>query len=63
VSDWWYIAIAYTAVWGGLAVYAIFMARRVTQARIVAQRLREMSEVETEMRLPEGATCDTPPVP
>jgi hypothetical protein len=40
VSDWGYVTIAFTVVWGSLAVYAIVMARRVTQAQQVTARLR-----------------------
>ncbi len=41
MSDWAYIAIAFTVVWGGLAVYALVLARRVTQAAEVERRLQE----------------------
>jgi hypothetical protein len=41
VSNWGYVTIAYTVVWGSLAVYAIVLARRVSQAREVAARLRD----------------------
>lgn len=40
VPDWGYITIAYTLVWGSLAVYAATLARRVTQAQNVARTLR-----------------------
>lgn len=40
MSNWGYVAIAYTVVWGSLAIYALLLARRVSQARKVAQQLR-----------------------
>lgn len=40
MSNWWYVAIAYTVVWGALALYGLALARRVTQAQRVADRLR-----------------------
>jgi hypothetical protein len=45
VSNWAYVAIAYTVVWGSLAIYALILARRVAQARKVTQRLRDQSSV------------------
>ena len=62
MSDWAYVAIAYTVVWGSLAVYAIVMARRVTQAERVERSLRDAVETE---QSPEQDTvlCDTPPAP
>lgn len=42
VSNWGYVAIAYTVVWGGLALYGLLMARRVAQAQRVSERLRGM---------------------
>jgi hypothetical protein len=62
VSDWTYVALAFTVVWGALAVYALVLARRVTQARIVAEKLREARQAE----LPQdrdSAVCDAPPAP
>lgn len=61
MSDWSYVAIAYTVVWGSLAVYALVLARRVTQARQVARRLRDAAPDDTSE--PEGETlsCDVPP--
>ena len=41
MSNWGYVAIAYTVVWGSLALYALLLARRVSQARKLAQQLRE----------------------
>jgi hypothetical protein len=41
VSSWTYVAIAYTVVWGALAVYALLLARRVAQAKEVERRLED----------------------
>jgi hypothetical protein len=57
------VTIAYLAVWGGLAVYALILARRVTQAKEVADALREALEHGPETPDSETAACDTPPVP
>lgn len=48
VPDWAYIAIAYTVVWGSLAVYAILLARRVAQTREVARSLNRSLSGENE---------------
>jgi CcmD family protein len=59
VSDWGYIVIAYVAVWGALAVYALVLARRVRQAEIVARKLRDALAEE---RRPENdLLCEAPP--
>jgi CcmD family protein len=63
VSNWAYVTIAYLAVWGGLAVYAVILARRVTQAKEVADALRDALEQSPETPDQESAACDTPPVP
>jgi hypothetical protein len=54
VPDWAYIAMAYTVVWGALAGYALLLARRVTQAEMVDQRLQEPGPER------DGA-CEVPP--
>ena len=41
VSSWAYVALAYTVVWGALAVYALVLARRVRQAQRVADTLHD----------------------
>lgn len=46
VSNWGFVAIAYTVVWGSLAAYALFLARRVVRARRVANQLRDMLRQE-----------------
>ena len=53
MSNWAYVAIAYTVVWGSLAVYAVFLARRVAQARKAVQRLRDEPVVGSSTE-PEG---------
>ena len=63
VSNWGYIALAYTVVWGSLAVYAIVLARRVAQASRVAAALRQsLSEGGSPVER-DGTSCDAPPVP
>lgn len=56
MSNWAYVAIAYTVVWGSLAVYAVVLARRVAQARRAVQRLRDEpgsgTSIETEGQEP-----------
>lgn len=42
MSNWSYVAIAYTVVWGGLALYALTLARRVHQAGRLDRQLRAM---------------------
>jgi len=72
VSSWAYVAIAYTVAWGGLAVYAVLLARRVAQARRVARELNDVVERSpSHSALPQGhavdeqdsAVCDAPPAP
>ena len=76
MSNWAYVAIAYTVVWGGLAVYGVALARRVAQARRVARELNEVvqgSPAHSAPPHPEGtrhsvdeqdsAVCDAPPAP
>lgn len=41
MSNWGYVALAYTVVWGSLAAYAVLLARRVIQARQIARQLRD----------------------
>lgn len=58
MSEWAYVAIAYTVAWGGLAVYALALARRVTQARKVDAALKGAAETE------QGeVACDDPSAP
>lgn len=63
MSNWAYVAIAYTVVWGSLAVYALLLARRVTQAREVDRVLRDSARAETEGERQDDALCDVPPAP
>lgn len=63
MSNWSYVALAFTVVWGSLAVYALVLARRVAQARQVARKLADTRQ--TDQAGPEQDTmlCDTPPAP
>ncbi len=61
VSDWAYVAIAYTAVWGSLAVYAVVLARRVAQAHRVEGELEQA--LDGEQSNEDSALCDAPPAP
>lgn len=63
MSNWAFVAIAYTLVWGSLALYALLLARRVTQARAVTQALQRSVENEWKAVEQDGAACDTPPAP
>lgn len=79
MSDWWYVTIAYAVAWGGVALYAAALARRVVAARRLERRLREMVENDATASLvpgypqhPQGAgwkaegdrsACDVPPAP
>jgi hypothetical protein len=57
VSEWGYVAAAFTLVWASLAVYAIALARRVNQAERVDESLREAVEAE------DATACDVQPAP
>jgi len=63
VSNWAYVAIAYTVVWGSLAVYAVLLARRVVQARDVARRMSEVAGADTEAAQADKTVCDGAPAP
>lgn len=63
MSNWDYVAIAYTVGWGSIAAYALVLARRVTQARRVAQSLKDATQTETEPIMQDTAVCDGPPAP
>ncbi len=63
MSNWFYVTLAYTVVWGSLAVYAIALARRVAAAREVARSLREAALQERERIDQDSALCDAPPAP
>lgn len=63
MSNWAYVALAYTVVWGSLALYAVILARRVAQTRESTRRLRDMLAGEEQREQRENAVCDTPPVP
>jgi hypothetical protein len=55
MSDWSYVAIAYTIVWGGLAAYALALARRVYQANALDRQLSVLSSASDGG---ESDTCD-----
>lgn len=57
MSEWGYVAAAFTLVWASLAVYAIALARRVNQAERVDESLREAVEAE------DATACDVQPAP
>lgn len=63
MSDWTYVAVAFTIVWGSLVIYAIVLARRVSQARAVARGLRESLESRNRHLEQDHAVCDAPPAP
>jgi hypothetical protein len=63
LSNWAFVAIAYTLVWGSVAVYALLLARRVAQARDVTQVLQQSVEPERQALERDGTACDTPPAP
>jgi hypothetical protein len=59
LSNWAYVAMAYTLVWGSIAIYAVLLARRVAQTRDATTTLRET--LESERQAGDGSLCDTPP--
>jgi hypothetical protein len=63
LSNWAFVAIAYTLVWGSVALYALLLARRVAQARDVTQALQRSVEPERQALERDGTACDTPPAP
>lgn len=58
MSDWAYVAIAYTVVWASLAGYAILLARRVSLSRNVTRTLHDSVGTDPQT---DTAVCDTPP--
>ncbi len=60
MSNWAYVAIAYTVVWGALAVYALVLARRVTQARGVSRGLGDALAGKIEADQQDNQLCETP---
>jgi len=63
LSNWGFVAIAYTLVWGSVAIYALVLARRVAQARQVTQILQQSLQNEMQAVEEDGTVCDTPPAP
>ena len=63
LSSWGFVAIAYTLVWGSVAIYAFLLARRVAQARDVTRMLHQSPENEMPAVDQDGTVCDTPPAP
>jgi hypothetical protein len=57
VSEWSYVAAAFTLVWASLVIYALVLARRVTQAQRVEESLRDAAGGE------DTTVCDVQPVP
>lgn len=57
MSEWAYVAASFTLVWAALVIYALALARRVTQAHRVDERLQEALQGE------DTATCDIQPAP
>lgn len=60
MSNWAYVAIAYTVVWGALAVYALVLARRVTQARRVSRGLGDTLAGKTVADQQDNQLCEAP---
>ena len=60
MSNWAYVAIAYTVVWGALAVYALVLARRVTQARRVSRGLENSPAGSIQTDQQDSTLCETP---
>jgi hypothetical protein len=56
-SEWGYVAASFILVWGALVVYALVLARRVTQAQRVEESLRDAAGGE------DTAVCDVQPAP
>lgn len=63
MSNWGFVAIAYTLVWGSVAAYALLLARRVAQARAVTQALQKSLQNDMQAVEKDGTICDTPPAP
>jgi hypothetical protein len=63
LSNWAFVATAYSLVWGSVALYALLLARRVAQARDVTRVLQRSVENERQAVERDGAVCDTPPAP
>jgi hypothetical protein len=63
LSNWGFVAIAYTLVWGSVAMYALLLARRVAQARDATRMLHQSLEHEIQAVEKDGTVCDTPPAP
>lgn len=61
MSDWFYVAVAYGAVGGSLAVYVLLLARRVSQATQVAQELKTALAQQVPVDQ-DHVSCDTPRV-
>ncbi len=60
MSNWAFVAIAYTIVWGALAVYALVLARRVTQARRVSRGMEDALDGKIQADQQDGTLCETP---
>lgn len=60
MSEWAYVALAFTLVWGSLAIYAALLARRVVQAREVAARLQDALTGDEVVQQRDATVCDAP---
>jgi hypothetical protein len=56
-SEWGYVAVSFILVWAALVIYALLLARRVTQAQQVEESLRDAAGGE------DTAVCDVQPAP
>ncbi len=69
MSNWSYVALAFGVAWTALILYALLLARRVSQAQRIAQTMRAVQQERTEdsvARSPDGGDsplCDAPPAP
>jgi hypothetical protein len=55
--EWGYVAVSFILVWGALVMYALLLARRVTQAHLVEESLRNAAGGE------DTPVCDVQPAP
>lgn len=60
MSEWAYVALAFTVVWASLAMYGALLARRVVQAREVAERLQGALTGDEVVQQQDSTVCDAP---
>ena len=58
MDDWSYVALAYTAVWGTVACYAVLLQRRITRSRAGVQRTRQTTDEFRSRARQEEPACD-----